>query len=321
MKKIISSLSLVLFAFVANAQQQPLFSQYMLNPFVINPSMAGTFGQTELKTVIRSQWTDFTGQPRVKTFSLNGAVNGGKMGLGTYVFTDVIGPASKTGVNGSYAYHIKTAKNATLSFGLSGMFYLYKLNTDSLSFDIRGNTDNVVSKGNYRAFAPNAGFGMYYKAEKYYAGISIPELMPVKITSTADFFLVQQKQHYFLNGGYFLKASDAVTLIPSVMMKYVQGAPLQIDANVNVDIKKMVTLGASYRTGDAIVFMISFGYKDILQLGYAYDLTMSPLKQYVGMSHEIMLCYKFKKKAPEQPKEGGDGEDKKEEQPKQEEPK
>jgi len=54
----------------------------------------------------------------------------------------------------------------------------------------------------------------------------------------------------------------------------------------------MVSLGLSYRSGNAMV--IQLGYKNgAINVGYAYDLSLSDIKTVNSGSHEIMFIYRF----------------------------
>ena len=300
-------IAVVFSATQATAQQQPLYSQYWQNGFVINPAVAGTLGYTEIKTVLRDQWTGLASEngnsqsPKTNTLSFNSGIGEKNIGLGAYVFTDKIGPVSRSGLSAAYAYHMKAGEKSILSFGLSGMFYLYKLNTAALNFDAGTNTDNVLLTGNFKGFYPNIGAGIYLKGSNYFMGLSAPELVPIKISSSQDFFIVQEKQHIFLNAGVTMKMSDNVDLTPSFLLKYVKGAPAQIDLNAIVTLKKIFSLGASYRSGAAFVVMFSYKYKDVFQFGYGYDITTSGLAPYTKGTHEFMIAYNIHCKKKEEP--------------------
>lgn len=295
----------------ANAQQLPQYSQYLHNGFVLNPSLAGTAGIPELKAVFRSQWAGMKAandNMKISTLSFNAPFREGKLGLGGYIFTDKFGPMSKTGISATYAYHLNLNSTSKLSFGLSGLMYLYKLEADSLAFDVNYGPDAVLTTGNFKAFTPNIGFGTYYNSEKFWFGFSIPELIPAKISPSQDFFIVQVRQHYFVSLGTSLKLTDNVNLKPSFMLKSVAGAPKQMDANILFELNKMITVGGSYRSNDAIVFMLGLKINNQWQIGYSYDMITSGLKSYAARSHEFMVCYNIvkKEKKEEPPKENTD---------------
>jgi type IX secretion system PorP/SprF family membrane protein len=91
------------------------------------------------------------------------------------------------------------------------------------------------------------------------------------------------------------KASRDVVLKPSVLLKYVAGAPLQADINMNVLLSDILWVGASYRTGDALVGLLEFQVNKRLRFGYSYDYTLSDIRDYSSGSHEIMVGYDFGK--------------------------
>ena len=56
MKKLLYILFLLLFAARIYAQQVPLYSQYMMNGFLLNPAVAGSEGYTAINLTAREQW-------------------------------------------------------------------------------------------------------------------------------------------------------------------------------------------------------------------------------------------------------------------------
>ncbi|HBE43388.1 MAG TPA: hypothetical protein DDW27_19745, partial [Bacteroidales bacterium] len=129
----------LLLNFSARAQQLPVYSQYIYNKFLINPAVAGSDGYTSWNLTAREQWVGYSGAPR--TFSFSGQTrllkrsyilkqpsarkqvfrpkSDGKVGLGGYIFSDRNGLIKRTGLQGSYAYHMWLQNSTQLSFGLS----------------------------------------------------------------------------------------------------------------------------------------------------------------------------------------------------------
>jgi hypothetical protein len=54
----------------------------------------------------------------------------------------------------------------------------------------------------------------------------------------------------------------------------------------------MVWGGFSYRTGDAVVAMLGLNKGDI-NLGYAYDITLTNIRTHSSGSHEIFVGYRI----------------------------
>ena len=69
LKKIIFIGILLLIGAKSEAQQLPIYSQYMFNDYVINPGVAGTLDYIPLKMTYRNQWTGFNGAPKTVTFT------------------------------------------------------------------------------------------------------------------------------------------------------------------------------------------------------------------------------------------------------------
>ena len=66
---------------ILHAQQDALFSQYMFNPFVVNPAYAGSRSSISTVIMAREQWVGFEGSPGIGTFSVHAPIIG-KMAVG-----------------------------------------------------------------------------------------------------------------------------------------------------------------------------------------------------------------------------------------------
>src|SRR5574338_487120 len=55
-----------------DAQQLPIYSQYLFNKYLINPAVAGSDGYTSLNLTTRQQWTGYQGAPQTYSLSFNG---------------------------------------------------------------------------------------------------------------------------------------------------------------------------------------------------------------------------------------------------------
>jgi len=276
------------------AQQDPQLSQYMFNGMILNPAYAGSHQYTSASILQRNQWVSFDGAPKTSLFLIDGPLYKEKMGLGLEVANDRIGVTNETDVYANYSYHLKLAKNK-LSFGLKGGFSNYTTKYSTLK--VWDENDNAFLADRQTALLPKIGFGMYYYAEKYYAGFSIPSMIVFNpINNQADISGSDlQRKHYYFTGGYVYDLNEIITLKPSVLVKYLPSAPVQVDLNLNVLLYNVLWLGASYRTGDAIVGMAEYQAFSKLRIGYAFDYSISGLNGYTGGTHEIMIAFDFRK--------------------------
>ncbi|MDH3710141.1 MAG: type IX secretion system membrane protein PorP/SprF, partial [Cyclobacteriaceae bacterium] len=55
----------------------------------------------------------------------------------------------------------------------------------------------------------------------------------------------------------------------------------------------LVTVGASYRSGDAFLWLFQLQLNEKFKFGYAYDMTSSGLNQFSNGTHELMLNFQI----------------------------
>lgn len=280
----------------AKAQQIPLFSQYQFNQYLYNPAVAGSEASVEARLVQRFQWTGITDAPRTFNVNAYGPLDGQKMGVGGMIYSDIAGPTRRTGFQGSYAYHFQLNDEMRLGFGLGIGLDQYTIDGTQVSLDQAD--DPALQNYMGTSYEFNAKFGAYFYGENYYAGISIPQIVPDKInvfdsaTNTAKL-----EDHYIINGGYTFAIGNDFAIEPTLLMRWKSPVPVQFDISVWGYYKEMIWLGVTYRTDDALSFSVGFDYNDMLMIGYSYDLTTSSLSSYTNGSHEIMLGFKFNSNA------------------------
>lgn len=283
-------LALAVFTDSATAQQIPNFSLYNMNHYLVNPAASGTTDRLPVSVSYRKIWAGITNSPSVQYIS--GDMKVAKdMGVGAKLFNFQAGPLRKTGLEGTYSYHLALGSGDTrLSFGLSLLLYqLYLNKSDLLVEDI----DDQVFMGNEQMIVPDAGFGTYLYGKNYYVGLSIPQLFQRNIDMKSDAVLEQkQVRHYYLHGGYIFETGPDFKIEPSLMLKFMETGIFQADINALVTYKDMVSFGLSYRTSEAMCFQLGYRNPDVF-VGYAYDLVLSGMQGNTSGSHEILFTYTF----------------------------
>jgi type IX secretion system PorP/SprF family membrane protein len=218
---------LLFFTVASNAQQFPIYSQYMMNGFLLNPAVAGHEGYTAINLTVRDQWAGLSGTP--KTYALSAQTRilknsfifrhksvrhrrksmskGGKVGLGGYIFNDVNGIFSRTGFQGTYAYHL-TLRRSQLSFGVSLTGFQYKIDKGEIKVN---ENDQYINDYQSSAFIPDANLGVYYSDRYLYAGLSAQNLFQSYIkfndSKSSEFKLDRQ---YLLTAGYRFDVVDFI---------------------------------------------------------------------------------------------------------------
>ena len=286
---------LILFLFLilsqkAVSQQRPVYSGYMFNGLVLNPAYAGNQKQLNATVMHRDQWVNIEGAPKTQTLTVHSALKKWPVGVGLLVSRDRIGVHDDMSVYGIYSYKIKLPVG-TLAFGLQGGFN--NTVSDFTRLTVLDPSDPYFN-GTAKKFKPNFGTGAYYSTNDTYVGFSIPFLVNNKVFTVEDVVSeAREARYYFLTGGHVFPLNDDFKLMPSVLLRVQEGQPAGMDINTNLFIADVLNVGASYRSGDAMIFLFELILNQNFRFGYAYDHTISKVRNYTPGSHEIMLNYRI----------------------------
>ncbi len=298
--------SLLSLVFYSNyAQQDAQYTQYMYNTISVNPAYAGSRGVMSIMGLHRSQWVGLEGAPRTQTLTLNTPIGSNeRLGLGLSIVNDEIGPTDETYFGIDFSYTIPTSEEGKLSFGLKGGGHL--LNIDFQRLTQFNSNDNLFETNIDNKFSPQVGIGVYYHTNKFYFGLSAPNLLETdhfdENTTSSDSdavsFLAEERINYYFISGYVFDISDDVKFKPAVLGKLVFGAPLQVDLSANFLLYEKLTLGVAYRWSAAVTGQIGFQISDALMIGFAYDRETTELgqSQFNDGSYEVMLRFELFKK-------------------------
>lgn len=304
MKKLYYILGLVLLSsFGAKAQQLPQYSQFMLNEMAINPAVAGKEDYTDIRSNNRYQWVGITDSPRTYMLTANGPIKSKHMGVGMQLYTDIVGPTRRTGLNFAYAYHIKVDEETFVSMGLSGGILQWGIDGSKITLHDDGDLNLLTT---YKTkIVPDFGTGVYfYKKNRYYFGVAVPQIYQAPINIYVD----KQSnskivRHFNISGAYKFDIGNDFKVEPSFVAKYAKPAPLVVDLAVRGIYQEQVWLGMGYRSwivnginSEAFTAMVGYMYKDYLTFGYSYDFCATNIKKYSTGTHEVMLGLRFSRK-------------------------
>ena len=295
MKRYIIFISCLCLALVGQAQQDALYSSYMQNPLLINPAYAGTYNMFNVTALARKQWAGMDGAPLTNSLSVHSSVYRNKLGVGIIVVNDRFGISNNTEAYGTFAYKINFGdkEDNVLSFGMQAGMMNYRADYgETKNFNIKDDNDPNFTGSKTSATAPNFGAGVFYRNERLFAGFSAPKILNSKFEEGFSSY-TQYRRHYFLTGGYIFDLIN-FQLKPSVLIRYVEGAPVSFDINGSVLVKDFIWLGASLRSAsnfnvNSIVFMTQLQLNDNFRLGYSLDIPINKIIRTSYGSHELML--------------------------------
>lgn len=275
------------------SQQTPIYTQYMFNPFIYNPALAGVAPYYQIRSNHRFQWIGIKDPPVTNTLSFQGPHSKLPMGFGGYLYNDVTGPTSKTGLTGSYAYNIAVGASLRLSMGMSAGIVQYRVDGTQIKFKEQ-EPNLAILDGIQSSYVPDANFGLYLYSDQLYVGFSTAQLINTKLKLTnSENGLNKLTTHFFLTGGYRYEINTNLEIEPSVMVKGTLPTQIQADIGARATYRHKAWFGMSFRSQDAVSFLIGYIQDEKIYVGYSYDYTVTGLQKYNSGSHEIMIGYRF----------------------------
>jgi type IX secretion system PorP/SprF family membrane protein len=309
MRRLLTLIILILSTGALFAQQDAQQSQYMFNGIYINPAYAGYKENLNFHSYFRSQWTGIEGAPKSMSLAVDAIANNGNVGLALQISNDRLGAQTNLSAYANYAYRLRMNNEGTsrlaLGFGV-GVMQL-GINNSLLN---PNDPEPYLATGMQSTFVPDGRVGVFYSDDKYYAGLSADNLISQFINVRNRGFIAQPKPHYYLTGGALFPLSEDVLIKPSVLLKDDAGGPTSLDLNTFIMFGQRLWIGGSYRTGvklynksylqndlsrlNSFVAAMELFPLENLRVGYAYDISIGPLKGYSGGTHEISIGFYIK---------------------------
>ncbi|MCP3932213.1 MAG: type IX secretion system membrane protein PorP/SprF [Bacteroidetes bacterium] len=300
-------------------QQNPMFTKYSFNTLTYNPAFAGAYDHMYISLLHRTQWVEINGAPHTQSFTFHTPLKNDRVGVGLNIVNDIIGPTHSTGANLSYAYRIPLGEKTRLSIGIQAGIMNWKADWSKLNLDDISDPSFVNLRPTM--WMPNFGAGLYLNTERFFFGVSVPQLVEYDLRDENIDTEVWARtvRHYFASMGYAipLKGNDLI-LRPTLLIKNVGlfselskdeafkniGAPTEFDFDLALIFYEQFWLGASFRSAieafdnerssyDSADIWVSYILKNGLRIGAAYDYPLTELSQVTSGAFELMLGYEF----------------------------
>lgn len=274
----------VILTTTVQAQVDPLYSQYLNNPFLINPAYGGMNKSMNLMVGYRKQWAGFDGSPNTISATGHTSLFDNRMGAGLIISQDKVGENTNTFVQATYSYKVRFDDYRYISFGLQAGFMNFKSDNSELNIAA---PDDPVFANPINITKPSFGAGAIFRTDKLFLGLSVPRILNVKATFE-DLTTSIYSQHFYGFASYIFLLSDRVKLKPAVLVRAVSGSPLSTDLNFQFNIDERYAVGVLTRNFNTYGFLAQMKINE-LRFGYVFEM---PTNNSVGTrftSHEITL--------------------------------
>lgn len=269
----------------ANAQLNPLTSQYFTNQYLVNPAFAGQGSEIKINSALRKLWSGVPGSPITQSITADYGFN--KVGIGLNIYNEKAGLLKQTRIVGSYAYHLPLTEEETLHFGIS----MGLMNQRLEATDIHGNpNDPMVGLYNERKTYLDGDFGIAYTSNKLSIQASIPNLkstMQKDVNKQADVSIFYSAICYKFHLGEVL---DGMDLEPKLAYRGVKGFDNIWDAGAQLEMSNnQVFLLGLYHSTQNTTFGLGMNFKKKYLISGMYTSQTSALSAYTNGSFELNL--------------------------------
>src|ERR1035437_1355821 len=151
------------------AQQDPMYSMYMLDKMLINPAYTGSSNWLVGTLKYRQQFIGFDGNPVTETFNFHTPIQKRHIGLGFKIINDKTAVTNNLNASLFYSYHLNFA-GGKLSIGLEGGIFNRRVDYPKLI--LTDPVDNSIPLNAMSSLVPDASFGIYYQKKQFYIGYS-----------------------------------------------------------------------------------------------------------------------------------------------------
>jgi type IX secretion system PorP/SprF family membrane protein len=312
-------------------QQRPHYTQYILNNYILNPALSGIENYTDVKLSVRDQWVGLKGAPKTTYFSIQAPIGKGDYrtsstsfevpgqnprgryywenytaaephhGIGMTIVNDRTGSFNRFTANATYAYHLGLTPTMNLSAGFSAGITNVSIDKSKQDFSGTGDPYDPATganiSGELNRIRPDLGVGLWLYSKDYFIGLSAQQIIPQKLTFTDDATYMGKGRlipHMFLTAGYRFLLGEDVNMIPSVMIKYVNGSSennFQPEANLKMQYRDLFWLGGSYRYQNGYAAMAGLNVSNTFNVGYAYDITTTAINTVSKGTHEFVVGF------------------------------
>ena len=324
MKRIYTLLLLLILCRLVYAQQLPQHTQYVQNNLILNPAVAGIENYIDLRSSYRTQWVGLEGAPtsfytsihtslnkndkNTKRLSMRGGGAAGGSGanknnrfyikphhgVGAIAQMDKAGLLSTFSLNLNYAYHLPLTRSINMSAGITAGLKQYRLNKKDV--DVLTPEEPFLAGDAGHMNKADLGIGFWIYSSNFYVGVSGMQLLRGGKNDAGEEPAAALQQHYYATGGIRIKASDLVTITPSVMIKTAENGLSMVDANAKFTYAERFWVGASYRHNDAFTGTTGIYLNHMLDVSYSYDITTSDLNKVSANTHEVVIGLKLNNK-------------------------
>lgn len=280
--------------FATSLKTPSVYTQYFLNPFLINPAHTGFDNQSRAVFNFRNHWAGFDNSPKGVTLGINGAPVS-NMGLGGILYSENYGVANRFVGQGNYAYNFKANDVTKMSFGLGGSYIRYSLDNEAITGPNHRPGDPIINAAVNGESYFSADFGYWAEfADKFKLGITLPQLVLANLGENQKQDSTKPFNFIGFLGAKWKVPEYRLVIEPSICVRKISDVPFGTDLNVLASLlDDKLYLGFTYSFGpsDNRTGFLAGVRVNQFRFIYSYDQTYQTFQTYNRGSHELTLSF------------------------------
>lgn len=268
-----------------------------------NPAATAVGSEMETTVFARRQWLGFAGAPLTGFASFAYPVIDYNMSVGAMLYTDQLGPVSKTGLRVNYSYKLQEvlADYDQLAIGLSASASQYAFSTNDLI--VNQQTDRLLQEGAMNTIYPTVSAGFMYtrngrrdEDRKLWVSFSMQQIVSgnVEILGTS----AERQQQYFFGIGTRRYGYDSY-LEPYFTVNLTRPELVDMLIGVRYEMLEKFWAGVGYSTVNDLAVQGGWIIPDIggrytaLRIGALANIATSGAAGDFGPGIELLISYTY----------------------------
>lgn len=291
-KNIIAIMALCYIHLAVKAQQSTSYSQYGTVVTPINTAASFLTNDAQVNLIGRYQWVDLEGAPTAYRLAASMPLGKSDLRIGLNIKHENVSVEKLGEALVFVGKQVRLADKDYLALSVGAGVSYYNGNFSQLSStDPMFNNDLKETEGMLSASL------MYYRANKFYAGISLPRLTFSKIGLGSSSLQYDASTLYHFTAGAVVPLGADFDVKPATLLSYAKNLDFQADISALVYLKKTFGLGVNVRTEGEMAALANLLIKNLnIGLGYQFATSNSPLSRtFNNSTYEFSIAYRFGK--------------------------
>ena len=289
----------LLFCPMVYGQDQTNFTQFYLNPYLLNPSYVGIDGRAALSVTYRKQWATIKDGPVISNVTFHAPLSH-RVSLGLSVTNDKKGLLDNTGLMLSFGYNLHLSNESFFRFGISGGIASNTVDLQRLD----GLEDPAIANllDNNLSILGNTGISLHLNT--FHFGVSLPVIFQPSYISKDAFTITELKPFeslIFHASNRFYFNDNRHIFEPYVVYRMTNGLPAQYEVAGVVHLNHTIWFGGSLKQDFGISALGGIKLKNTFAIGASYGIKNTGINELNSPTYEIslgILLGKHRKESP-----------------------